>query len=534
MNKYRLSTDGFPIPVVDLFAGPGGLGEGFSRARRGDTFKVVQSVEMEKDAVATLRLRAFQRMMPPGSPIPHKLIKMIKGEVTSEEFWAEHPEEWQFVKEEIHSCELGPDTTPGVIRRITTVLGSRVENGRWVLIGGPPCQAYSLAGRARTSRARRSGTYLPEEDNRHFLYAEYLRILAELRPAVFVMENVKGMLSARIAGQSMFHQILSDLRDPGRSLGESNGLEYLLYPLSGVDSNGSGVVDPSSFIVECEKHGIPQKRHRVIIVGIRSDYSHCADSIKLAFSEPPNVRQMIGDLPKIRSRRSRGVDGVDDWKEVLQSAEWRILLGAAPVGRFSEKHKRMHDAIQLCVNGLVGHSREVGGYGAPVLTKRSVQKCRALADWISGIYPGFVFNHEARLHMDSDLLRYMYSSVHAKLEANSPKLADLPEALLPAHKNVGESIRSNALFNDRFRVQMADGQASTITSHICKDGHGFIHYDPHQCRTLSVREAARLQTFPDDYIFCGSRTAQYRQVGNAVPPYLAYQIANAIADSMIR
>ena len=131
--------------------------------------------------------------------------------------------------------------------------------------------------------------------------------------------------------------------------------------------------------------------------------------------------------------------------------------------------------------------------------------------------------------MPSDLRRYYYASVFADVTGRSPKLSDFPKSLLPAHQNV-ELGRTGKMFSDRFRVQLPDQVATTITSHISKDGHYFIHYDPSQCRSLTVREAARLQTFPDNYSFQGPRTAQYHQVGNAVPPYLAAQIAEIIAD----
>ena len=129
--------------------------------------------------------------------------------------------------------------------------------------------------------------------------------------------------------------------------------------------------------------------------------------------------------------------------------------------------------------------------------------------------------------MRSDLYRYLFASSYAKTFRSSPKLAQFPPRLLPNHGNVSDE---NVPFADRFRVQLADHPSSTVVAHIAKDGHYFIHPDPSQCRSLTVREAARLQTFPDDYFFEGNRTEQYTQVGNAVPPWLARKIATVVLD----
>ena len=133
-------------------------------------------------------------------------------------------------------------------------------------------------------------------------------------------------------------------------------------------------------------------------------------------------------------------------------------------------------------------------------------------------------NSATRSHMDSDLRRYLFNSVFTKVKKRPPLLEDYPEALLPDHKN-----RYSGNHKDRFRTVVPNLPSKTITSHISKDGHAYIHYDPLQCRSLTVREAARLQSFPDNYFFCGNRTQQYHQVGNAVPPYLAKQIAEVVA-----
>ncbi len=123
--------------------------------------------------------------------------------------------------------------------------------------------------------------------------------------------------------------------------------------------------------------------------------------------------------------------------------------------------------------------------------------------------------------MSADLHRYFFSSCFAEAKKRSPTLDDFPESIQPNHQN-------KESHKDRFKVQLRKKPSDTIVSHLRADGHYFIHYDPSQCRSLTVREAARLQTFPDNYFFCGSQTEQYRQVGNAVPPYLACQIAEVV------
>jgi len=134
-----------------------------------------------------------------------------------------------------------------------------------------------------------------------------------------------------------------------------------------------------------------------------------------------------------------------------------------------------------------------------------------------------VLNHESRGHMPSDLGRYLFCAAFGQEHGRSPTSADFPNKLAPKHANW-----DSGDFQDRFKVQVKLKPSSTVTSHLSKDGHAFIHWDANQCRSLTVREAARLQTFPDDYLFLGNRTQQYVQVGNAVPPLLARQIAHVV------
>jgi DNA (cytosine-5)-methyltransferase 1 len=140
-----------------------------------------------------------------------------------------------------------------------------------------------------------------------------------------------------------------------------------------------------------------------------------------------------------------------------------------------------------------------------------------------------ILDHQTRGHMDSDIARYAFVASFGEKLGRSPRLVDFPESLLPNHKNV----KSNK-FVDRFKVQLKNKPATTITSHISKDGHYYIHYDVSQCRSLTVREAARIQTFPDNYFFEGNRTQQYVQVGNAVPPFLARKIGEVVAKILVK
>ena len=165
--------------------------------------------------------------------------------------------------------------------------------------------------------------------------------------------------------------------------------------------------------------------------------------------------------------------------------------------------------------------------GAPFIDhRRTTIACRKLSEWFRQGTVGLTL-HESRSHMKSDLHRYLFASSFAKVMGHSPALQDFPAELRPDHRNIDRAL-AKGLFSDRFRVQCADRPSSTVTSHISKDGHYFIHYQPEQSRSLTVREAARLQTFPDSYFFCGNRTQQYHQVGNAVPPLLAMQVANSV------
>lgn len=500
-------------PVIDLFAGPGGLGEGFASAldeKRRCRFRSVVSIEQDGNSHQTLLLRHFFRHFPDGEA-PDDYYDFLAGRITQTELFARHPAAHAHAQLSASRISLGPRTHAEVRKLIDERLG---ESRHWVLVGGPPCQAYSLVGRSRMK-----GDPAFVGDERHTLYLEYLRIIADHRPPIFVMENVKGLLSATIEGKSAINRIVNDLQQPSTAIADApDDLAYRLYSLS-EEEMAEGEVDPRLFVVRAEDYGIPQARHRMFIVGIRGDLK-VRPSILRKMS-PPTVRETIGSLPAIRSGLSKEKDSRDAWLSAIRHISSMNIGGhlngaayAGPVAR------------QLSFDKLIEmHSPRSTSSSRYVVRRPTHDVLRSLYDERLPVLTA----HEARSHMASDLRRYLYAATFAQKIGRSPKLADFPANLLPDHQNVEEG-RSGKMFSDRFRVQLADHVSTTVTSHISKDGHYFIHYDPAQCRSLTVREAARLQTFPDNYFFAGPRTEQYHQVGNAVPPKLAQQIAEIVAE----
>lgn len=500
-------------PVVDLFAGPGGLGEGFASALdRHDRPRFRSMVSIERDTFShqTLMLRHFFRHFPAGE-IPDDYYDFLAGHITQSELYARHPVAHAHAAQSALRVSLGADTHAEVRR----IIGDRLAGKeQWVLVGGPPCQAYSLVGR---SRMKGDPDFM--KDEKHTLYLEYLRIIADHRPPIFVMENVKGLLSATIEGESAINRIVRDLQRPSTAIADAPvDLAYRLYSLTEKEM-AEGEVDPRLFLVRAEDHGIPQARHRMFIVGIRSDLKVRPSILRKMAA--PTVRDTISSLPAIRSGLSKEKDSRDAWLSAIrQISSMNVrgqLNGAAYAGQVA-RELRFDKLIEMRSPRSTSSTRYV-------MRRPNHDVLRSLYDDRLTV----LTLHEARSHMASDLRRYLYAATFAQETGRSPKLADFPSNLLPDHQNVEEG-RSGKMFSDRFRVQLANHVSTTVTSHISKDGHYFIHYDPVQCRSLTVREAARLQTFPDNYFFAGPRTEQYHQVGNAVPPKLAEQIAEIVAE----
>jgi len=509
--------------VVDLFSGPGGLGEGFSAFKASDNsrpFRLEISVEKDRAAHETLRLRSFLRKFP--DDFPDEYYCWLNGELPAEPDWqALYPESWSAAEREARRLELGTDEARLEIdAEIQRVQGKYA--GSTVLIGGPPCQAYSLAGRSRNAG---NAKYEPSADDRHFLYREYVYVLKALRPAIFVMENVKGLLSSSVDGDRIFNRIMKDLRNAG------GNDEYQLVALSpnNVEERSDATPKPQDFILRSEQHGVPQRRHRLIVIGIRRDVAE----ERTQFAVPRltrckaevTVRQVLGGISPLRSGLSRN-DSPQAWQEAVVSACSRVRKSAH--SNFPSEAVEVRDVIELV--SRVEHGLQPiadSGRAGPVPPVMPSSCPMLLSRWLTNKRLKRLINHDTRGHMADDLARYLFAASFGVTMKRSPKAREFPIELAPLHKNW-----TSGKFADRFRVQCWDRSATTITSHISKDGHYFIHPDPRQVRSLTVREAARLQTFPDDYFFKGNRTEQYVQVGNAVPPYLAYQIAACIWESL--
>lgn len=538
------------LPVIDIFAGPGGLGEGFSQAG----FDVALSCEMDPIACQTLILRKFFHLFPK-SKAPDEYYQFISNKITIDELKEKFLKKWKKAEKKVLNIELGaPDTSEIVHGRINEVTSGDRD---FILVGGPPCQAYSIAGRSRRlglgtksdetnkENAAKLRFLLAEEfykDPRHKLYLEYLKILAIHQPAVFVMENVKGLTSARTGlidkPGSVFSNIVSGLKDPFSLLKKHKNINMLSmnskvhYKLYSVINNKEGdllfnlndqVSSPKECVIKAEEFGVPQNRHRIIIIGIRGDLA-CSFKPLQPSKDRVTVSDTILHMPKVRSGLSKQEDSTSEWLLAINNNVKKYLMDqVSPELKINEKINSMSMSNVVIDRG----SKVVKTVLKPFKSELNL--------YLEDKNMNFVIQHETRGHLVSDLIRYFFCSAFGETYDRSPKMSEWQgdlDYLKPNHKNVG--VNKNKLgtdtHNDRFRVQVWNKPSSTIVSHISKDGNYFIHPDPTQCRSLTVREAARLQTFPDNYYFFGNRTQQYHQVGNAVPSFLSKKIATQIKE----
>lgn len=515
---------------IDLFAGPGGLGEGFTKSG----FEIAVSVEKEQKECETLVQRKLHHAL------LHRGDKILAGKLASGEIQVDavrdrDPELVAHCSSRVLKFELGTEPFADLHAQIHDALKDRGQEPL-LLLGGPPCQAYSVVGRSRNigkTKIAANPTALDEfyADSRHTLYREYLKVLAVFSPDVFIMENVRGILSARTAPDaakgSVIAQIIADIQRPRAAMSRDKGFreeldklglnmseeEYVLFPLVEKTSDDLfGELDeplkPIDFLIKSEEHGIPQTRHRVIICGIRKSLvARVGLPQQLTRQKPTSLADVISALPKLRSRITKKAVTDDEWEKVVSDEISRLVATGPPE-----------------VSSKTSYAKAV--------KKARVKRNRPLAEFLEDSL-GTITEHKTRSHMLSDLARYYFCADYAEREFRSPRISDWPTGeLAPQHKDIkrqGNRLTASS-FVDRFKVQLWNEPCSTITSHISKDGHHYIHPDKTQCRSLSVREAARIQTFPDSYQFCGGISQQFHQIGNAVPPFLAFQIANILKE----
>lgn len=388
---------------IDLFAGCGGLSEGFYRLG----FKALAHIEINHWACETLRLR-----------MKYYGYKKYENEVIEHDI-----------------------TSDDILEKIDEAVAGRNVD---VIIGGPPCQAYSTAGRVRNSKGMAI-------DPRNYLFESYVKILEHYKPKFFVFENVTGLLSAKVDGSKIFPRVIKAL-----------GNQYNV------------IDDPVVLVHNTADYGVPQVRKRVIIMGVRNDIhtveakdlydnvikTHwnpdCTEEEKKGKIRFVDVKQAIGDLPAVEPGSDASSDAF----------------------------------YYPCDNAFL---KKIGK---------------------AGIHP--LFDHIARKNNDVDRERFRVM-IHNHWTFGQLR-REMPQY---EHKHA-------RLFDNSYVVQWWDLPSKTILAHIHKDGFQFIHPDEAQARTFTVREAARIQSFPDDFQFVGSRGEKYKQIGNAVPPLFAEALARSI------
>ncbi len=409
------------INFLDIFAGAGGLSEGFVRAG----YSPICHIEMDAAACNTLRTRAaYHYLLQNGKSNIYK--KYLIGEISRVELYSSVPKE---VIDSVIQEEISDSSLQGIFKQIEAY-GKNVD----LIIGGPPCQAYSLAGRSRDPN-RMVG------DKRNYLYILYAEFLERFKPKYFVFENVIGLLSAKDEDGELH---LSKMR----SLFKQKGYETELR------------------VLDSSQYGVLQKRKRVIIIGKKGNETGFYPEIEINQNKY-TVADVLRDLPSIHS----GEGTYYGVKERCQPSRYLID---------SQIHSEKFPITFHCARP--NNSRDLKIYSL------------AVENW------------------NKKHTRLKYSAVPSELRT---------------HKN-------SAAFSDRFKVVAGDMPYSqTVVAHISKDGHYYIHPDKNQNRSLTPREAARLQTFPDDYFFESisgkpSRTFAYKQIGNAVPVVLAEKVAEAM------
>lgn len=401
---------------IDLFAGAGGLSEGFIR----EGFMPVAHVEMNKEASDTLKTRLAFHYLNSRKEL-EQYYSYLKNEISRDELWSLIPDN---ILSSVLNDEITDKTIGNIFTSIDVQLGNRKVD---VIVGGPPCQAYSLVGRSRDPHRMK-------KDKRNYLFRYYAQFLMRYKPRFFVFENVLGLLTA---GNSKY---LNEMMALFEEIGYSADFK----------------------ILNAEEYGVLQKRRRVIIIGKRGKGKFQFPELKTIKNKWQTKKDLFSDLP------------------FLKPGE------AMPVATYT---KTINDYL-----------------------KRTETR--------NGI--NFTTQHITRNHNERDLEIYSIAIDKWVNDKQRLKYNDIPKRL-QTHKNT-------EAFLDRYKVVDPDGHSHTVVAHIAKDGHYYIYPDLKQVRSISVREAARIQSFPDDYFFEGGRTAAFKQIGNAVPPLMAKALAEIISE----
>lgn len=421
---------------IDLFAGAGGLSEGFVRAG----FSPIAHIEMDKYACETLKTRAAYHYLEEKDKLDiyRKYLQEKKEGEDGQKLWSQVPT--PIIDSVIHAT-IGSATIDDIFQKVDSLKGN---NSVDLIIGGPPCQAYSIVGRSRMGKD-------VEKDPRNELYKYYVRFLERYTPKMFVFENVLGIKTAKQG------KPLKDLQELVASAGYEMEME----------------------VQNASEHGVLQRRQRVIIVGWRKDCmnskgkKHFYPILEKENNSYCVMKDLFSDLPE-RKAGEGSLTAIVPYSKSLQ---------AMPYLRESAiRNEKFDFTTQHIARPHNANDREI--------------YCMAIKQWI-----------EKRKQLD-------YSK-------------------LPAHLQTHKNTKS---FLDRYSVVDPDGYSHTVVAHISKDGHYYIYPTPNptvdNVRSITVREAARLQSFPDDYFFEGSRGAAFKQIGNAVPVVLAYKIAKEILKQM--
>jgi DNA (cytosine-5)-methyltransferase 1 len=410
------------VNFIDLFAGAGGLSEGFLAVG----FKPIAHVEMNPEACLTLQTRVcYYYLLKTGKLEIYR--QYLRGEIDRVELYTHVPQE---ELDSVIKQRMSNESMPELFGRINTLMKKHSIMSVDLIVGGPPCQAYSLVGRAVKTDSM-------QDDPRNFLYQLYCKVLKKYQPEMFVFENVPGLLTAN--GGKYFANMKNEFKRFG----------YEIH---------CSVLNAFNF-------GVMQNRLRVILIGWKKGTNHSKPVFVNSHSRF-TVNDILSDLP------------------VMQA------------GEINNNYRT--------------------DYFSQYLYESGIRMKEDILTW-----------NTARPHNESD--REIYRLVINAWNKNKTRLKypDLPEKL--------KTRKNTSAFLDRFKVVASDLPAShTILAHISKDGHSFIHPDISQARSITPREAARLQSFPDNYYFEGSRTAVFTQIGNAVPPLMAKGVAKGILHELER